>query len=84
MARKKTINKDDSSLLLPIDPELAKWPTFQENNIPYVFHFCGENEKSQWFRKTNDWESGKPKCEVCNEFVPERITSLIKIHTSGL
>jgi hypothetical protein len=84
MAKKKTIKKDDSSLLLPIDPELAKWPTFQENNTLYIFHFCGENEKSQWFRKTNDWENGKPKCEVCNELVPGRIASLVKIHMSGL
>lgn len=57
---------------------------FQENENLYVFHWCGENEKSEWFRKTKDWDETTPICELCNKGVPERLSSIVKLHESGL
>ena len=57
---------------------------FQEKDKMFVFHFCGKDEKSQWFRKTEDWDSSEPKCEVCKKLVPENIAAIVRIYQSGL
>lgn len=86
MAAKKTTAKEtkkNTSVTMSEDPENKGWAIFQEGNKVYVFHFCGKDPKSEWFKKTENW-GNKPVCEACKLHVPEKMAALVKIQMSGL
>jgi hypothetical protein len=81
MARKKA---EEINIDLPVTEEIKGFALFKEQDKLYLFHFCGTDEKSQWFRKTIEWDDSKPKCEGCNKPVPNNLEAIVKFYHSKL